>query len=175
MNGDWSCMTFDKHARQAKRSLYGVMVTGPGARGRGWGGLGRGCMDCMSSVNRKNTVLLRNSAADVNLLFVSVSNLYWILLQSSMRPIIRKFQTQRVFSNTCTIVLTSLSSSNHLNLANYSVINKCKKGKYFTTISYVCIESSIKYQMERDPLSFFETKLTKNTYIIDVWLHGKDI
>ena len=75
-----------------------------------------------------------------------------------MRPIIRKFQMQRDFlskhySNICTIVLNALSSSNDLNLANYSVINKCKKGKYFTIIGYVCIELSIKYIKECDPLS----------------------
>ena len=34
-------MTFDENARQAKRSLYGVMVTRPSA------------IDCMSPVNRK--------------------------------------------------------------------------------------------------------------------------
>ena len=38
-------MTFDKHARQAKRSLYGVMVTGPSARGRRGRGLGQGRTD----------------------------------------------------------------------------------------------------------------------------------
>ena len=32
---DWSCMTFEKHARQAKCPLRSVMVTGPSARGRG--------------------------------------------------------------------------------------------------------------------------------------------
>ena len=38
-------MTFDKHARQAKRSLYGVIVTRPSARGRKGGGLGQGRID----------------------------------------------------------------------------------------------------------------------------------
>ena len=44
-NNEWSCMTFDKHVRQTKCSLYGVMVTGPSARGRRGGGLGQGCID----------------------------------------------------------------------------------------------------------------------------------
>ena len=42
------CMTFDKHARQAKRSLYGVMVTAlsaGGSRKGGKGGLGQGRID----------------------------------------------------------------------------------------------------------------------------------
>ena len=45
-NSDWSnwnCMTFDEHARQAKLSLYGVMVSRPSA------------IDCMSPVNREYT------------------------------------------------------------------------------------------------------------------------
>ena len=64
-NNEWSCMTFDKHVRQTKCSLYGVMVTGPSARGRRGGGLGQGLIDCLSPVNCKYTshysVFLRSS------------------------------------------------------------------------------------------------------------------
>ena len=67
-NSDWSCMTFDKHARQAKPSLCGVMVTdlAPGRNGESevkslnffWYDLGKGLQATLINHAIQSTVRL---------------------------------------------------------------------------------------------------------------------